>query len=894
METQRPPHPKRTRIFSLTSLAILVTLVAGLFFHQWSLIGLFPGSGPSPLWTTLPLGVLLGVLIIGLGRLQQRQTKEQLSDLLAQHELLQKIFQDIPGRLVVLDRDYRIRYSNRSYNRESLSRHSSTKPPRCYESFFGQQQIPCRICYLQEVFSNGQPKTWIRHEASNRFIEVRAFPIFDPRGQTSLVAEQICDITQRVLAEKSIRESEKKLQVILQSISDPIRVVNKDLKVSWANKAACKLFGQSILEQTCCALFKRATEPFQESLCPTRAALADGQTHEHILQMPLEDGQIHFFKSASHVIAWDEHQQPSEVLEVFWDITQIKRAEEAVRTSEMLFRTVVESSKDAMVAINHEGRITLFNPGAERIFGRTRQEMLNAPVEQLMPEKQRSSHKVSITDFFSGVKAPNLVGKTLELKGVRGNGEVFPIELSLSEGEIGGERFMLAVIRDITERKLFEQQLVQQATYDALTGLPNRNLILDRLQQAIASKERQPLQLAVMLLDLDKFKTVNDTLGHSGGNILLREMARRLSEVVRSSDTVGRLYGDEFVIILNNVEDRSCVLRVIRSLEQAFEQPFSIDDTHLLLTFSLGIAFFPADGSHAEELLNKADTAMYQSKGSGRNSFDFFAPHMEEQIRRRLQMEKLLQKAVLKEEFYLHYQPRVESVSGRIIGLEVLLRWSPEGLGPIPPDQFIPILEESGWIKEVGRWILKTACQTALSWHKQGLTPLRIWVNISGKQFLEKDFFLMVEEVLTETGMPPRYLGLELTESVLMTNVELNIAKMSKLKDLGLRLSLDDFGTGYSSLAYLKRFPIDEIKIDRSFVDGVIVDENDTAIVLTILAMARSLHLRVVGEGVETPEQRRFLEENLCHEMQGYLFSKPQPAETIAALLSSDACLDRR
>lgn len=894
MVTQPSSPRKRSPFLFWPTLLLLLLIPVSLAFHQWCREQLLPELGLPPLLSLLSTGILLGTMLIGLHLWQQKRTRRQLKFLREQQGLLEKIFQDIPGRLVVLDQEYRIRYSNRQFGTSGLCEGAPAASPRCYETFYPLQSKPCTICYLQDVFASGRPRTWIRHEANNRFVEVRAFPIFDDLGRIILVAEQICDITQRVLAEKSIRESEKKLQVILQSISDPIRVVNRDLQVSWANKAACKLFGQSILEQTCCALFKRATEPFEESLCPTRAALVDGQTHEHILQMPLEDGQIHFFKSASHVIAWDEHQQPSEVLEVFWDITQIKRAEEALRNSEMLFRTVVESSKDAMVAINHEGRITLFNPGAERIFGRTKEKMLNAPVEQLMPEKQRSSHKVSIADFFSGVKAPSLVGKTLELKGIRGNGEIFPIELSLSAGEIGGDRFMLAVIRDITERKLFEQQLVQQATYDALTGLPNRNLILDRLQQAIASRERQKRQLAVMLLDLDKFKTVNDTLGHSGGNILLREMARRLSEVVRSSDTVGRLYGDEFVIILNNVEDRSCVLRVIRSLEQAFEQPFSIDDTHLLLTFSLGIAFFPSDGSHAEELLNKADTAMYQSKGSGRNSFDFFAPHMEEQIRRRLQMEKLLQKAVLKEEFYLHYQPRVESVSGRIIGLEVLLRWSPEGLGPIPPDQFIPILEETGWIKEVGRWILKTACHTARTWHKQGLTPLRIWVNISGKQFLEKDFFLMVEEILTETGMSPRYLGLELTESVLMTNVELNIAKMGKLKDLGLRLSLDDFGTGYSSLAYLKRFPIDEIKIDRSFVDGVIVDENDTAIVLTILAMARSLNLRVVGEGVETPEQRRFLEDNLCHEMQGYLFSKPQPAETIAALLSSDVCLDRR
>ncbi len=333
---------------------------------------------------------------------------------------------------------------------------------------------------------------------------------------------------------------------------------------------------------------------------------------------------------------------------------------------------------------------------------------------------------------------------------------------------------------------------------------------------------------------------------------------------------------------------------MIRALEEAFERPFTVQETQLRLSFSLGVAFAPADGMDAEELLNKADTAMYSSKGSGRNNFGFFTPSMEEQIRRRLLLEKQLQNAVLSQAFTLHYQPRVESISGRIIGLEVLLRWESPESGFIPPDRFIPILEETGWIKEVGRWILYTACRTAASWQNQGIAPLRVWVNISGRQFMEPDFFSMVEKVLAETGLHPRYLGLELTESVLMQNVEGHIDKMKQLKHLGLRLSLDDFGTGYSSLAYLKRFPIDEIKIDRSFVDGVLHDENDTAIVLTILGMARSLDLRVVGEGVETDAQRHFLENNLCHEMQGYLFSKPLPVQEISDLLLSQARLGQR
>jgi diguanylate cyclase (GGDEF)-like protein/PAS domain S-box-containing protein len=870
----------------LPELLVLLLIPCGLVFYEWWRQKAMPAAGglrPS-LLVALFFGFSLGAVVAAFNHLRLRKYGKEVEQLRQRHDILHKVFEDIPDHLAVIDCKYRIHFSNWRGGYHYVPEERRRGHPRCYEAYYPKQEGPCKICHVRDVFASGKPLIRIKHNPNIGFVEIRAFPLFDDKGRVILVTEQICDVTDRVQAEKAVRESEKKLQAILHSIGDPIRVVGRDQNITWANQAAHDLFGEDFLSRKCCALFEQRINRKETALCPSKASLTDGKPHESILEVPVSSGQIRFFKTSSLVIQWDENRKPAEVLEVFWDITRIKRAGEALRKSEMLFRTVVESSKDAMVAINQLGRITLYNSGAERIFGRTKKEMLNAPVEELMPVEFRKEHRAHVSRYFAMSKHPTAVGKTLELSGVRSGGESFPIELSLSEGQIGSERFVLAVIRDITERKLFEEQLILQANYDDLTGLPNRNLLLDRLQQCIVFEQRKQNRLAVMLLDLDKFKAVNDTLGHEGGNDLLKEVALRLTSAVRAIDTVGRLYGDEFVIVLSNIKDTDAVLRVVKAMNRAFEKPFSIAGSQLLVTFSLGIALFPEDGDNAEDLLKKADTAMYSSKDSGRNSFNFFAPQMEERVRQRLQLEKLLQKAVINREFFLHYQPRIEAASGRIVGMEALLRWEPEGCGPLSPDQFVPVLEEAGWIKDVGEWILETACRTAKGWHESGFAAVRLWVNISGKQFLEKQLYERIEQILDETGFDPRCLGLELTESVIMHDVEGHIPLLKQLKRLGLLISLDDFGTGYSSLSYLKRLPIDEIKIDRSFIKGLIVDENDTAIVRTILAMARSLGIRVVAEGVETPGQYEFLARHLCDEMQGYLFSRPLPPEEIGKL----------
>lgn len=452
------------------------------------------------------------------------------------------------------------------------------------------------------------------------------------------------------------------------------------------------------------------------------------------------------------------------------------------------------------------------------------------------------------------------------------------------DGTPGG---LVGSILDITERKRFEERLMYQANHDSLTGLPNRNLLYDRLNHALAYENRHRELLAVMLIDLDNFKVINDTLGHSSGDILLLEVANRLQHSVRQYDTVARLGGDEFVILLTDVEHIRSLAGISDKILTLFKQPFSIMDHEIFVTASIGIAIYPADGVTADILLKNADTAMYQAKELGRNGYQFFTEEMNIKVHERLTLETRLRKALERQEFFLLYQPRVDVASGRIAGMEALLRWQPESSEVILPAEFIPLLEETGLIVAVGEWVLREVCYQGKAWHDAGLPPLTISVNVSARQFHQKNLPEKVEEILRETGFPPQCLEIELTESIIIQDVEKTILKLDRLKEMGVRLSIDDFGTGYSSLSYLKRFPIDILKIDRSFVNGLTTDPDDATIVSTIIAMAHNLNLNVVAEGVETDKQLQFVDKHGCEEVQGFLFSRPITAESLAELVLS-------
>jgi diguanylate cyclase (GGDEF)-like protein len=447
---------------------------------------------------------------------------------------------------------------------------------------------------------------------------------------------------------------------------------------------------------------------------------------------------------------------------------------------------------------------------------------------------------------------------------------------------------MSGVTMDIDERKQAEERIHFLAYSDALTGLPNRRLLQDRLTQALASARRQKGRVALLFLDLDKFKNINDSLGHAVGDLLLQEVAGRLKNATRELDTVARVGGDEFLIVLTGLKDVTDAAVAAERLMDATIGEYTIQGHALNITCSLGISIFLEHGTDAETLIKNADTAMYSAKEGGRNGFRFFTEDINAQAVERLTLENSLQMALQRKELFLMYQPQVDIASGKIVGLEALLRWQHPELGLVPPDKFIRIAENCGLIVPIGEWVLWTACSQARKWQEDHLPAVRVAVNVSAVQFRRQGFCEQVRTVLRETGLPPQYLELELTESLLLADADVNLSVIQELKAMGLTLAIDDFGTGYSSFNYLKQFRVSRLKIDSSFIRDVAANPDDAAITAAIISMAKSLHLKVIAEGVENEVQMTFLREHRCDEIQGYYFSKPLAVDKVSDKLRGD------
>lgn len=461
----------------------------------------------------------------------------------------------------------------------------------------------------------------------------------------------------------------------------------------------------------------------------------------------------------------------------------------------------------------------------------------------------------------------------------------FESEASLIRDEEGNVEQVVMVSRDITERKEMEAYILHQSFHDALTGLPNRLLLEDRMKQATAHLGRQHAPVAVLFIDLDRFKDINDTLGHAAGDRLLQEVAERLGKCVREGDTVARLSGDEFVVLLAGLHDIEDAAVVADKILMTVSEPCQIGGKELRVSPSIGISVFPGDGQNMDQLLRNADTAMYHAKQEGRGRFSFFSPHMNEAASRRLAVGGALQRAIQHGEFVLHYQPKIGAIDGEIRGFEALIRW-PQADGKwISPGQFIPIAEETGRIEPIGKWALSEAANQVRRWRDAGAGDCPIAVNVSARQFRQDSVAQSIQAALDETGISPLMLEAELTESAVMTDPAKAIQALHQIRDLGVPISIDDFGTGYSSLAYLKRFPLDKLKIDGEFVRDIASDEEDAAIVNAIITLAHNLNLTVIAEGVETAEQMAFLIEHGCDEMQGNYFSKPVPTDEALEML---------
>ncbi|MDF3035974.1 MAG: hypothetical protein K0S28_1248 [Paucimonas sp.] len=564
---------------------------------------------------------------------------------------------------------------------------------------------------------------------------------------------------------------------------------------------------------------------------------------------------------------------------------QRKQAEEALRESEAHFRSLVEQASDSFYVHDIEGNFLDVNQHGCDCLGYARSELLALSLADIdldlsVPELRFLSDQMSARGPIA-----------LESRYRRKDGSVFPVEIRMGPIEIKGQRQLLSLVRDVTERKELQDHIQHLAYHDPLTGIPNRAMFNRQLSQAILRAQREKKGIAVLFIDLDRFKNINDTLGHDAGDRLLQEMARRIKSCLRTgrpgsgTDMVARLGGDEFVVLIEDLTDPARVSHVARKILATMVKEFPLDGQMIHVTASIGVSTFPEDGRNEFSLMKHADIAMYRAKDRGKNNFQFYSTHMDLHSADLLALESGLRRALDRNEFLLLYQTKVDANTRRITGVEALVRWQHPELGLVSPVHFIPIAEESGLIVPLSQWVLNEACRQSKKWQEQGLPPMRIAVNLSARQFFDDNLFAITKQTLRDQSMDASLLEFEITESMMMHNADKSAHVLSELRKLGVRVAVDDFGVGYSSLSHLKQFPIDIIKIDRSFIKDIPGDKADEAITEAIIALGKSLQITVVAEGVETGRQLQFLRDRGCHQIQGYYFSMPVHAEQVAKLL---------
>ncbi len=674
------------------------------------------------------------------------------------------------------------------------------------------------------------------------------------------------------------REHLERYRLLAEDSLEIILFVQPDGRILDANEAAVKRYGYTHEELTSIHIQDLRLNDDRIVLLDQLQGAKDGIKFECLHRC--KDGSIFPVEVSSKGATYRGNQI---VISIIRETTERKNAEAMIWLQKERAQVTLDSIGDAVITTDVNGIVDYLNPIAESLTGWTNTEAAGQFLEKVFQIVNEDTGAPAVNPIVRCLREGRIVGLANHTVLIHHNGRKIAIEDSAApirdrQGKVIGG---VLVFHDVSDKRNLMRELAHQAQHDALTGLPNRLLFNELLNQALAQARRKKSRLAVLFLDLDHFKLINDTMGHNMGDLLLNLCSERLQLALREGDTIARQGGDEFLVLLPDILQMEEAASITERILDIFLKPFSLDGNEVFISPSVGISLYPNDGDDLETLVKQADAAMYYAKEQGRKNYQFFTPELNFRAHERLSLENSLRKALERDEFVLYYQPQVDFDTGCIVGLEALIRWNSAERGLVSPNAFIPIAEETGLIVPIGEWVLRRACAQNVEWQRQGFKPLRIGVNISARQFQEANFIETVAQVLYETNIDPQWLEIEITESIAMEKGETSVEMLHRLKELGVRISIDDFGTGFSSLNYLKRLPVDTLKIDQSFVRDIQVDDNGEAVITTIILLAQNLRLKVIAEGVENETQWTFLKDKRCDEMQGFFFSKPLLAEEI-------------
>jgi diguanylate cyclase (GGDEF)-like protein/PAS domain S-box-containing protein len=820
---------------------------------------------------------LLKVVLFDMGLALDSYFQAEHKNLQEMQEYADRVISTMPNGLLVLDAGLRLRTINPAAREMlGLDEHETLAGRELGQVVTGTN-LPA---VAREVLEKKQASRYLvlgsRGKLAGRILIANlSATLID---QTPALIVQLQDETENM----QIEESLARFRAALDASDDAIYLIDHaDMRFVDMNASACRQLGYSRQE-----LLRMGPQDIQ----PEQAWGQCNQRCDEILATPSRSGRIETSYRRKNgktfpvevVLHGFRSEERDMLVAVARDISQRKRAEESLR----LAQRALEATGNGIVITDPrqpDNPIVYVNPAFERITGYSQEEVLGRNCRFLHGEEHDQPGTRQLRQTIAAGQEARVVVRNYRKDGAPFWNELLVAPVRTEDGSIS---HFVGVQNDVTEQKRAEENLLHLATHDSLTGLPNRSLLQDRLCQALNHALRTGRQAAVLFIDVDRFKNINDSLGHSVGDLLISAVAQRLRGAVRKMDTVARVGGDEFVVVLTDVSRDSDIVQILPNLIGTIAEPIPVDGHVLQVTASIGISVHPRDGTDVTTLLKNADTAMYRAKDAGRNTFRFYAPEMNADAVDRLRLESDLRKAVSNNELLIHYQPQVEFESGRIVAAEALVRWRHPKKGLVSPGDFIPLAEETGLIVSIGEWVLNHVCAQVRAWRDAGGDHPKIAVNLSPRQFHQANLLDMIQQTLREHDLPAEMIELEITESTLMYNPEEASNLLGELNRRGFRLSVDDFGTGYSSLAYLKRFPLHALKIDRSFVQDIETNRDSAAIAAAVISLAHSLGLKVVAEGVETVNQMEFLRGLMCDIAQGYLHGRPMPAEELMAMLA--------